>query len=438
MSANATVSSVTESARPLVSVVMANHQGAPYIERALRSVMAQSLGDLEIIVVDDASTDGSAPIVERLAGEDARVRLLRLEANGGPARARNAALDCARGRWIAVVDGDDIVHPERFERLVATAGQTGADVVADDLMHFHEDGAPVRFLLGERYRSPFFVSADDLIRSGSGGSPPLGYLKPMFRAERLGALRYDETVRIGEDHDLLLRILLAGASFWVAPVPWYLYRRHGASISHRLAPTDLVAMIENQRRLIATEGAAHPEVLDSLRARLARLERALAFEGLVTAAKQRKPGPVLGALARDPALLAPLGRSVFEHFGRGRASQPAAAGTRARTIELGEGAVQEAGHDEYLEVPGYKPADRRAWDGLWHGALWHRLGNLASGGALKVICNGRGAVYAAGFIPADRIEIVGLRDAGAETMPAALAAPAFAGRAAPAAGPFAK
>jgi succinoglycan biosynthesis protein ExoO len=310
--------------RPQVSVVMANHQGGRYLGAAIESVLAQSLGDLELIVVDDASTDDSVAIMESAAARDARVRPIRLADNGGPARARNAALAVARGYWIAVVDADDLIHPERFERLLAAAAQVGADAVADDLMHFHDDGAPVHFLLGARYREPFFVSAGDLIRSGTGGSPALGYLKPLVRADLLGELRYDEAVRIGEDQDLLLRILLRDANFWVVPTPWYLYRRHSGSISHRLSPDEVTRMIESQRRLLAAEGARHPEIVRPLLRRLRRLEQALAFAQLVADAKRGAWLPALTTLLRRPRLAAPLLLAAGEHFGKHGAGASAA------------------------------------------------------------------------------------------------------------------
>src|SRR5262245_38740620 len=101
---------------PLISVIMANYQGSRYIERAVTSVLGQSVGDLELIISDDASTDDSLGVVARLAAHDPRVRLVRADQNGGPARCRNRALDLAQGSWIAIVDSDDLIHPERFAR----------------------------------------------------------------------------------------------------------------------------------------------------------------------------------------------------------------------------------------------------------------------------------------------------------------------------------
>ena len=196
---------------PLISVVMANYQAGPKIVRALDSVLGQSISNLEVIVSDDASGDDSIALVRQAMQADKRIRLIEAERNGGPARSRNRALEAARGQWIAIVDSDDIIHPERFERLLAAADYFHADVVADDLLHFHEDGAPIRFLLDDEQKYPFAVTPEAWVLAGvQPGTAPLGYLKPMIKASALGSLRYDETLRIGEDYDLLLRVLLSG------------------------------------------------------------------------------------------------------------------------------------------------------------------------------------------------------------------------------------
>src|ERR1700722_6289602 len=99
-----------ERSRPVVSVIMANYNGADYIADAVSSVRKQTLTNFEIIIFDDASSDCSVDIVSGLAANDARLRLLRSDRNLGPAAARNRALDVARGEWIAIVDSDDFIH----------------------------------------------------------------------------------------------------------------------------------------------------------------------------------------------------------------------------------------------------------------------------------------------------------------------------------------
>ena len=122
--------------RPLVSVIMANWQGERFISDAIASVLGQSMGNLEILVADDASTDRSTALVQEMADRDSRVHLLATKVNGGPSAARNRALAAARGEWIAVMDSDDVLHPRRLELLLETARRHDADIVADDMAAF--------------------------------------------------------------------------------------------------------------------------------------------------------------------------------------------------------------------------------------------------------------------------------------------------------------
>jgi glycosyltransferase involved in cell wall biosynthesis len=106
--------------RPLVTAVVAAHQAARHLGSALASLAAQTLDDLEVIVVDDGSTDGTAEIAGEFALSDPRFRLLRLDRNRGQAAALDAGMDRARGRYLAILDADDEATPRRLE-LQATA-----------------------------------------------------------------------------------------------------------------------------------------------------------------------------------------------------------------------------------------------------------------------------------------------------------------------------
>jgi succinoglycan biosynthesis protein ExoO len=315
--------------RPLISVVMANYRGAAYLPTALESVLAQTIPDIEIIVSDDASPDDSVAVVRQFARHDPRVRLIEARDNRGPAAVRNSALAVARGEWIAIVDSDDVIRPERFETLLAAAREHNADAVADDLLFFSESGPGPTLLGSATAKEPMRISAEYFIRSNTTGNglPPLGYLKPVFRRSRIEGMRYDETIRIAEDYDFLLRLLLEGGRFFVLPQPLYLYRRHSASISHRLSEAHVLAMIHNQRMLVAERGERlSPAVRHALDLRMEALRRALAFERLVAALKGRQAVRALGMLAANPRLFAPLMKSASEHW-QSRLSRP------ARTME---------------------------------------------------------------------------------------------------------
>jgi len=102
----------------LISVVIPAYNAEVFIERTIRSVQAQTHPELEIIVVDDGSTDGTAALVEALVREDPRVVLVP-KSNGGVASARNLGLKMARGEFVAFLDADDLFHPDKLERQLS-------------------------------------------------------------------------------------------------------------------------------------------------------------------------------------------------------------------------------------------------------------------------------------------------------------------------------
>lgn len=377
-------------ARPLISVVMANFEAGEKIVHALHSVLRQSVGDLEVIVSDDGSSDDSLAHVRRLVEIDGRIRLVTAGQNGGPARCRNRALDLARGQWIAIVDSDDIIHPERFERLLAAAGAHDADIVADDLLLFFEDGTAPRLMLGDEAERSFLVSAEHWLLAGMDGSPALGYLKPLISADRLKTLRYDENLRIGEDFDLVLRLLLEGARLLVFPEPFYLYRRHSGSISHRLSVADMEAMVERQ---VAVAGVYQPldaRVAAAVDLRLKMLRAGLGYERLVTSIKTRNIPAALAGIARNPAHLGRLWSSFAEGRQR-RAALP--------VVETSPVLVLGAEGGEGETVPAYTPISLTNWSAPPPRKTWRDLAGRRGQGAVRCIPLDAAGHYAAGFIP---------------------------------------
>jgi glycosyltransferase involved in cell wall biosynthesis len=124
---------------PLVSVIIPAYNASVTIERTLRSVLAQTHGHLEIIVVDDGSIDDTAAIVERISREDPRIILLQ-QPNQGVATARNVSIDHARGEFIAPLDADDIWHPSKIEKQIAVIKGGRSDRARLLLFEIHQRG----------------------------------------------------------------------------------------------------------------------------------------------------------------------------------------------------------------------------------------------------------------------------------------------------------
>lgn len=217
-----------------VSVVIAAYNAAPFIHRAVRSALDQSQPPLEVIVVDDASTDGTPQTVAEFAREDPRIRLVRLERNQGPGGARNAGIAAARGEWLAILDADDAFGPRRLETLTAFAAQHGADIVADNL-NVYDIAADQVVKTAVRSAQPTLISPRDYFercRGGDAESFDWGVLHPMFRrafVEASGA-RYPD-LRHAEDFAFMLELMLQGARFAYTPEPHYLYTQRIGAVS---------------------------------------------------------------------------------------------------------------------------------------------------------------------------------------------------------------
>ena len=112
--------------KPVCSVVIPVHNGERFLEQSVRSAMEQTLREIEILVIDDGSTDASAAIAEALGREDGRVRLIRREKNGGVSEARNLGVAEAAADWVAFLDSDDCFLPEKLEKQLALQKKTGA------------------------------------------------------------------------------------------------------------------------------------------------------------------------------------------------------------------------------------------------------------------------------------------------------------------------
>lgn len=124
---------------PLISVIVPVYKAEPYIEACVASILNQTYRDFELILVEDGSPDRSGEICDALARTDSRIRVLH-KANGGAATARNAGLDTAKGKYIAFIDGDDVIHQEYLQFLVWLLEKHDADIAMCHYDFFTEEG----------------------------------------------------------------------------------------------------------------------------------------------------------------------------------------------------------------------------------------------------------------------------------------------------------
>jgi len=123
------VRSMLSQTKPFVSVIVPIFNTADYLQRCLQSLLASTLENIEIICVDDASTDRSAEIVAQVIEQDRRVKLIRHRINLGQGGARNTGIAAAQADYVGGVDSDDWVSPTMYEKLFAASGGSSADIV---------------------------------------------------------------------------------------------------------------------------------------------------------------------------------------------------------------------------------------------------------------------------------------------------------------------
>ena len=128
-----------ESRIPRVSVIFPIYNNEKYLERCVRSVMEQTLKEIELILIDDGSVDGAPAICDRLAAEDGRIRVIH-KANEGSAAGLNQGIELARGEFIAFVESDDSVEPDMYETMYERAVALNADIVKCGFYYCDRDG----------------------------------------------------------------------------------------------------------------------------------------------------------------------------------------------------------------------------------------------------------------------------------------------------------
>lgn len=210
----------------LVSVVIPAHNAGRFLEASLRSALDQTHRRLEILVVNDGSTDDTAAIAGRMAASYQRIRVLHTAGNAGAARARNAGIAAATGRYIAFLDSDDLWMPEKIARQLEVFRATDAIVCYTGYRTIDEDGRH----RGGRIHVPASVTHARLLHTNV-----IPCSSAMYDTRRIGKV-YMPDISKRQDYGLWLQILRA-ADGRPAPAavgidePLLLYRVRAGSVS---------------------------------------------------------------------------------------------------------------------------------------------------------------------------------------------------------------
>ena len=213
---------------PLISVVVPVYRVAAYLDHCVRSIVEQTYQNLQILLVDDGSTDGSGEICDRWASRDSRIRVFHKE-NAGAGAARNTALDAATGDLIAFVDSDDYLHPNLFSHLYNLLA-AGADIAEceigmtenDDLPM--DDGTGAEILVCDTQEALRLHIRDEVFRQ----TPP----NKLYRRACVGDIRFPEGNLI-DDEFFTYRVLGNARRLAHSSACMYAYRQQAGSAMHK-------------------------------------------------------------------------------------------------------------------------------------------------------------------------------------------------------------
>lgn len=214
-----------------ISFVIPVCNAGRYLGQCLDSVAGQTVRDIDIIAVDDCSTDDSREILAAHAARDARFRLIRFERNRGPGAARNAGLDAAAGEFVRMVDADDCLPADGTEKLLRAADRHGSSFVRGGF----EICSAAGDIRGKGWNYPSEVIVNASIKTEKrlwGFDQHWAYL---YRTQPLRAsgARYDESMRNGQDAAFLVDLMPHLERVTLIPETVYYYRENPASIMRR-------------------------------------------------------------------------------------------------------------------------------------------------------------------------------------------------------------
>ena len=309
---------------PKVSVVVPAYRTAHTLRAAVASVLAQTMQDFEVLIVEDASGDDTLGVAQELAAADKRIHVIALEQNQGQAHALNLGARRARGRWVATLDADDVYLPERLEVLIGCGESEGVDLVADNQNHVDEAA-------GVLFRTAFPVSEggrvvtlDDFVSTNSTKSGfSFGILKPIIRRDFIEAhkLTYPEGLKLAQDFYHLMQFFAAGGRGFLVNQPYYVWTLPFGPISRRWTTTGLGpwrydytgTLAANEVFIKRMEEAGQPKLVALLHRRAKEYKAMIHY---ISAQKRMAEGggplAALPIIARHPDTWPLLARRVLE------------------------------------------------------------------------------------------------------------------------------
>lgn len=209
-----------------VSIIVPVYNVSKYLNQCIKSILNQSYHNIELILVDDGSTDDSAAICDQYAKIDCRVSVIH-KSNGGLTSARNAGLETATGEWIMHVDSDDYICDDMVKDMIVKANETGADIILGGMRFFWENSTNTFDIMPIEWSSDKITSLNHYIRSN--WTCLCGTMAKRQLYSKNG-LKSPEGITWHEDFYLMIRLIFFSNCISTINKPYYCYRQHSSSI----------------------------------------------------------------------------------------------------------------------------------------------------------------------------------------------------------------
>lgn len=213
----------------IVSAIVPVYNMEAYLMQCLDSILNQTFREIELILIDDGSTDASSAICDRYAENDSRVKVFH-KTNDGPASAKNFGMEKASGKYLIFISADDFwTDRDCLAKLVQLAEKTGADIVKGEYRIIDQDGRELRRELHRKWMDGKETSAVTMFSRGFDGE--FSCSLTLIRKKALSSLTFDESYSFEEDAELLARLFMRPLKCAYSATCFYTFRVHCRTIS---------------------------------------------------------------------------------------------------------------------------------------------------------------------------------------------------------------
>ncbi|AHM57188.1 putative glycosyltransferase EpsJ [Peptoclostridium acidaminophilum DSM 3953] len=245
---------------PLISVIIPVYNAEGYIRKCLDSVIGQSYENLEIIVIDDGSTDESGNICDEYGKKDARIRVLH-KGNGGVSTARNLGLKMATGKYVGFVDSDDWIEKDMYSFLVSMAEANDADVAAcgyyinDDSPPMQDNECATQSMSQEAAIQTSFLNVSRFCFYGA-------LWNKLFRSDifKGNGIEFDESISVGEDMLFLSQCIMGSGKIVYSPIPKYHYACNEMGVTSKPFYSQKVSMLKALDKIESIVTPKYPQL----------------------------------------------------------------------------------------------------------------------------------------------------------------------------------